>query len=225
MKIVLTRESGHNGVLRTFTPPLATVQEVPLTRTMYRALADVEIELESSEYFRSFWSLVVTSARSGDYVESAIRALRRGAAVFSVGRATTRLLVSHDIVVTGESESTALDLAPLVRRGPVLQLGAVSVRDDLSHALTERGLVVQHLACYETVAMELTSLQRETLAAADVLFIGAPSAWEVAKAYVSRDAWGVGPGPTTADVVRESHDRVLEGWEPAIRDVLATLEV
>ena len=122
MKIVLTRESGFNGALRTFTPPSAIVHEVPLTRTMYRALPDVEAELESSEYFRVFRSLVVTSARSGDYVESAMRALRKGAAVFSVGRTTTRLLVSHDIVVTGESESSALDLAAFVRRGPVLQL-------------------------------------------------------------------------------------------------------
>jgi len=225
VKIVLTRESGLNGALRTFTPPSAIVHEVPLTRTMYRALADVEAELESSEYFRVFRSLVVTSARSGDYVESAMRALRKGAAVFSVGRATTRLLVSHDIVVTGESESSALDLAAFVRRGPVLQLGAVAVRDELSHALQERGLVVQHVACYETVAMELTSQQRETLANADVVFIGAPSAWEVAKDYVSPGAWVVVPGSTTGDAVRASHDQVLEGWEPAIRDVLATLEV
>ena len=68
-------------------------------------------------------------------------------------------------------------------------------------------------------------MQRETLAGADVLFIGAPSAWDVAKAYVSKNAWVVVPGPSTGDAVRASHDRVLEGWEPAIRDVLATLEV
>jgi hypothetical protein len=73
--------------------------------------------------------------------------------------------------------------------------------------------------------MELTSQQRETLANADVVFIGAPSAWEVAKDYVSRGAWVVVPGSTTGDAVRASHDQVLEGWEPAIRDVLATLEV
>lgn len=224
MKIVLTRESGYNGVLRTFTPPSAIVNEVPLTRTMYRALSDVEAELEASEHFRAFWSLVVTSARSGDYVESAMRALRKGAAVFSVGRATTRLLVSHDIVVSAESESTALELAPLVRRGPVLELGALVARDELSLALRDRGLVVQHVACYETVAMELSSIQREILANADVVFIGAPSAWDVARDYVSQAAWVVVPGPTTSDAVRASHDQVLEGWEPAIRDVLATLD-
>jgi uroporphyrinogen-III synthase len=224
VKIVLTRESGYNGSLRTFTPPSAMTYEVPLTRTMYRSLVDVEAELEACEQFRSFWSLVVTSPRSGDYVESAMRALRRGAAVFSVGRATTRLLVSHDIVVTGESESTALDLAAFVRRGPVLLLGAVAMREELSRALEERGLVVVTVACYETVAMELTTHQRETLAGADVVFIGAPSAWDVAKDYVSRAAWVIVPGPTTGDAVRASHPQVLEGWEPAIRDVLETLD-
>jgi uroporphyrinogen-III synthase len=225
VKIVLTRESGYNGALRTFTPPSALVYEVPLTTTIYRPLTEVESELEGSGYFRAFWSLVVTSARSGDYVESAMRALHKGAAVFSVGRATTRLLVSHDIVVTGESELTALDLAPFVRRGPVLQLGALAVRDELSRALADRGLVVYHVACYETVAMELTTLQRETLASADVIFIGAPSAWDVARDYVSPEAWVVVPGPTTGEKVRASHEQVLEGWEPAIRDVLATLDV
>jgi uroporphyrinogen-III synthase len=225
VKIVLTRESGYNGELRNFTPPSAIVHEVPLTTTKYRARGDVEAELEASEYFRAFWSLVVTSARSGDYVESAMRALRRGAAVFSVGRATTRLLVSHDIVVSAQSETTALDLAPLVRRGPVLELGAAQSRDELRRALEARGLVVEHVSCYETVAMELSTSQRETLAHADVVFIGAPSAWEVAKDFVPRTAWVVVPGPTTGDAVREVHSRVLEGWDPSIRDALATLEL
>ena len=53
MKIVLTRESGYNGSLRTFTPPSAMTYEVPLTRTMYRSLVDVEAELEACEQFRS----------------------------------------------------------------------------------------------------------------------------------------------------------------------------
>lgn len=225
MKVVFTRESGHNGALRSFTPPSAIIDEVPLTQTLYRPLTEVAEELQAGEYYRTFWSLVVTSPRSGDYVEEAMRAVRKGAAVFSVGRATTRLLVSHDIAVTGESESTSLDLAPLVRRGPVLLLGAVSMREELGRALEERGLVVVRVACYETAPMSLTTMQRETLASADVVFIGAPSAWDVAKDYVSRAAWVVVPGPTTGEAVRVNHHQVLEGWEPAMSDVLATLDV
>ncbi|MFZ1063628.1 MAG: uroporphyrinogen-III synthase [Acidimicrobiales bacterium] len=225
MKIVLTREAGHNGELRALTPPSAIVEEVPLTTTKYRERGDVEAQLEASAYYRAFWSLVVTSARSGDYVESAMRALRRGAAVYSVGPATTRLLVSHDIVVSAESATTALDLAPLVRRGPVLELGAAAAREDLSRALRERGLIVEHVACYETVAMELSTAQRETLALADVVFIGAPSAWSVAKDFVAPSSWVVVPGVTTGDVVREVHARVLEGWDPSLRDTLAGLEL
>jgi uroporphyrinogen-III synthase len=223
VKIVLTRESGSNGSLRSLTPPSAIVHEVPLTRTQYRALDDVEADLESLRAYRLFWSLVVTSARSGDYVEAALRAARRGASVFSVGAATTRMLASHDIAVHSQADSRSLDLAPLIRRGPVLLLGAATMRDELTLALLERGLVVEHVACYETVAMDLTTAQRETLAGADVVFIGAPSSWQVARGFVSPRAWVVVPGTATAEVVRASHERVIEGWDPSTRDALATL--
>lgn len=225
VNIVLTREDGFNGTLRALTPSSAIVREVPLTRTLYRALTDVQAELENSGHYQSFWSLVVTSPRSADYFDTAIRACQRGVSIFSVGPATTRALASHDIAVTGEADATAGDLATLIRRGPVLEVGARTMRDELPAALEGRGIIVVRVACYETVPVELTSAQRDVLANADVVFIGAPSTWGVAQGIVSSEAWVVVPGPTTGDVVRQTHGRVLEGWEPTLRDVLSGLAV
>jgi uroporphyrinogen-III synthase len=111
--------------------------------------------------------------------------------VFSVGRATTRAIASHDIAVAGEAETTAGELAALIRRGPVLQLGARAMRDELPRALEERGVIVVRVACYETVPADLANAQQELLASADVVFIGAPSTWGVAQSFVARDAWFV----------------------------------
>jgi len=224
VNIVLTRERGFNGGLRPFIPRSATVDEVPLTRTLYRPRTEVQADLENSGHYRSFWSLVVTSPRSADYLETAIHACQRRVAVFSVGPATTRAIVSRDIAVAAQSESTAAQLADQIRRGPVLELGARAMRDELSQALEQRGIEVTRVACYETVPADLTSAQRDVLARADVVFIGAPSTWGVARDYVARDAWVVVPGPTTGDVVRHTHERVLEGWEPSLVEILANLE-
>ncbi len=225
MNIVLTRERGFNGSLRPFTPPSAIVHEVPLTKTLYRARTQVQQDLEDSGHYQSFWSLVVTSPRSADYLETAIHACQRDVSVFSVGRATTRAIASHDIAVAGEAETTAGELAALIRRGPVLQLGARAMRDELPRALEERGVIVVRVACYETVPADLANAQQELLASADVVFIGAPSTWGVAQSFVARDAWVVVPGPTTGNVVRQTHDRVIEGWEPALVDVLQSLDL
>ena len=214
-----------NGELRGFTPPSALVKEVPLTRTEYRRLGDVKGQLEASGHYGTFASLVVTSTRSGDYVETAMQSLKRGAAVFSVGRATTRLLLGRGITVTGEAASTSKDLADFIRRGPVLVLGAALMRSELPDALRERELEVVHVTCYETVPVELSDFAKEAILSADVVFIGAPSAWLVARDFVAASAWVVVPGTTTGDVVRSDHEQVLEGWEPSIREVLSSLEL
>ncbi len=167
---------------------------------------------------------MVTSTRSGDYVEIAMRALKSGASVFSVGRSTTRLLVSHGITVTGEANSTSAELAEFIHRGPVLLLGAEVMRDELPRALMERGLTVTKISCYETVAAELNDLQREALMLADVVFVGAPSAWSVARDVVPASAWVVVPGTTTGEFVRADHERVLEGWDTSTLEALATLD-
>ncbi len=223
MRIVLTRESGHNGRLRSLTPTSATVYEVPLTTTKYRSLTLVQRELQSSSYYRAFNGLVVTSARSGDYVETALRACRRDVPVYSVGRETTRMLKSHDVGVTAEALSGSGELATLIYRGPVLVIGAVLMHDELSVTLRERGLSVTHVACYETLGVEVGDRESDILRLADVVFIGAPSAWRSAKDFVSPKAWVVVPGTTTGDAVRVDHQRVIEGWDETLRDVLLTL--
>jgi hypothetical protein len=79
------------------------------------------------------------------------------------------------------------------------------------------------VACYETIGVTLGPSEQAALHSADVLFIGAPSAWAVARAYVTSDAWVVVPGPATGAEVRPEHARVIEGWGPHLRTDLAGL--
>ena len=224
MRVVLTREAGHNDLLREYVPVGAQILEVPLSRTRYRTLAEVTREIESSRDFGAFETLVVTSPRSDEYLETVRPALSPDAEIYSVGRSTTRALVRHDFTLTGESSGSAADLAPFVTRGPVLLLGAKIIRRELPDALDKRGLRIFHLACYETVPVDLDDSGREVLASADVVFVGAPSAWRLCQEFVRESAWVVVPGSTTGDEVRLTHDRVIEGWDPSLRDVLDSLE-
>ena len=86
-----------------------------------------------------------------------------------------------------------------------------------------RGIEVEHLACYETVPANLTSNDETSLRDADVAFIGAPSAWRVAAAFIEPACWVVVPGPSTADVVALEHARVIEGWSAEIAKRLVAL--
>ena len=224
MRIVLTRESGHNEALREYLPPGAEASEVPLTQTRYRMTSEVQNDLEGDPDFASFATLVVTSPRSDEYLELVKPALAEGAQVFSVGRSTTRALERHGLRVTGESSGSAADLAPTITRGPVLLLGAKDIRRELPDALVKRGLRILHLDCYETTPAQLDERMKDTLRAADVVFIGAPSAWRLGQAFIGLNAWVVVPGRGTADAVRVGHERVIEGWEPSLRTTLATLE-
>jgi len=80
------------------------------------------------------------------------------------------------------------------------------------------------VACYETSPLVLHASDEQTLRDGDVVFIGAPSAWSVAQGLVRGDALVVVPGATTGEIVRQSHDRVLEGWGPHLREQLAALQ-
>lgn len=224
MKVVLTREAGHNEHLRAFVPDDAEVLEVPLTTTRYFSVDEVDRSLKATRDYGRFASLVVTSPRSKDYLGIVKAALEPGADVFSVGRATTRALVHEGITVTAESEGSAADLGDVVRRSPVLLLGAGVIRDELPTALHKHGLRIEHVACYETRPVELDDEAKAALRAAQVVFIGAPSAWHVAQAFIAPSSWVVVPGVTTGAEVHATHERVIEGWEPSLRDILATLE-
>jgi uroporphyrinogen-III synthase len=223
MNIVVTRERGHNESLAVWLPPDATVHEVPLTTTRFYDGALVAGDLNSLPNYGSFGSLVVTSARSVAYVSLALGALASGAEVFSVGPVTTRALIERGVGVTTQAAGVAADLASDVSRGPVLVLGATSMRDDLVVALRARGLIVAVVACYETVATPPDDEGERRLREADVVVIGAPSAWAVAASFIGPQVWVVVPGATTSAAVRERHERVLEGWGPSLAARLATL--
>jgi uroporphyrinogen-III synthase len=214
--VVVTREAGHNEVLKSWLPDDATVREVPLTMTRYLDDDSVRSALTSSEYFGRYRALVVTSARSAAFRELAMTALDPNARVFAVGTASAS---DGDVV----GEGGAAELAPKIDEGPVLFLGARSMREELPALLRAKGLEVTSVACYETLPVALSSEDEAALARADVVFIGAPSAWLVGAPFVPETAWVVVPGATTAAAVRQSHDRVLEGWGPELGEVLRAL--
>jgi uroporphyrinogen-III synthase len=210
--VALTRERGHNEELRHLIGARADVLELPLTATHFRSLHEVDDEIHSLTHFGHFRSLVVTSARCDRYVAFARDALFEVHEVFSVGAATTATLERSGLAVTHESSGTALDLADLISEGPVLLLGAAGGRVELSEVLARRFLHPRLVECYSTVDVTLDEGEKEQLRNADVVFIGAPSAWRVARALVSPHVWVLVPGSTTLDVVKEGHERVLVGW-------------
>ena len=222
MRVVLTREHGYNDSLRALVPDGAEVVEVPLTETAYFERDEVARSLAALDVV--FETLVVTSARTEPYLRLTAGVLATQAQVFSVGAATTRALLAYGLEVTGEAAHSSIELSGLITRGPVLLLGAKAMRDELGEALDKRGLRIERVACYETVPVLPDAAGAAALRDAQVVFIGAPSAWRVAQVFIAASTWVVVPGPTTAAVVRAQHERVLEGWEPSIRDTLASLE-
>jgi uroporphyrinogen-III synthase len=215
MRVVLTREAGRNDQLRAWLHDAVDIDEIPLTRT--ETFEDDVAETIEALRPHEYRYLVVTSARAADVAARA--AAKVEAPVLSVGPVTSAALAARGVDVAGEATS-AHDVAGLVEAGPVLSLGARETRPELADTLGERGVSVTHVACYATVPVELTPEQAGRLGHADVIFIGAPSAWAVAQPHVREATWVVVPGETTGDAVRASHARVHVGWGP---DLAATL--
>ena len=220
MKVVVTRERGYNDALIAWLPEGAVVREVPLTATRFFESDEVMSVLRESHFFGQFRYLVVTSARSALYASLARQALALNGTVLVVGTATAHALEEENVEVGVIGDSGAVELATSIQEGPVLLLGAATMRDELSTELLDRGIAVETLACYETVPADLSGADEATLRDADVIFIGAPSAWLVAEDFVSEEALVVVPGATTAAVVQRHHPRVLEGWGPQLREHL-----
>lgn len=224
MKIALTREAGRNDEARSWLPSDAEVVEVPLTSTNYFAIDEVARHLESTPDYGSFEVLVVTSRRTTDYIHAALGALVEGGGVLSVGPATTRALFHRGIAVSGEAP-TGLELAELISKGPVLMMGAAQMREELPAALRDRELSVTQVACYETLPAELNEEQSDLLRSADIVLIGAPSAWSRARDIVADATWVIVPGTSTGQVVALDHPRVLVGWGPSLCERLATFNL
>jgi uroporphyrinogen-III synthase len=223
MRVVVTRERGHNGELVSWVPDDAAISEVPLTMTRYFDSHEVHDALLASPHFGHFRALVVTSARSALYVALAREALAPGGAVLSVGTATARALENEDVEVDVVGNTGVVDLDTEIAEGPVLLLGAANMRDELATSLTGRGVVVEKLTCYETIPVVLTPDEERELRESDVVFIGAPSAWLVASVYLDPRTWVIVPGSTTEAVVSRHHERVIVGWSPRLKDRLLTL--
>jgi uroporphyrinogen-III synthase len=223
VNIVLTREAGKNDPLRAWLPSEVTVNEVPLTSTIYYDTDDVRDALEASSTHGTYRALVVTSERSADYVEIALHASTPDVELFVVGATTKDALSARGVGVHAQGDGSAETLAPRISRGPVLLLGAKAMRGELVSALRVKGLEVDAVACYETVGVTLDPNDTAILRNADVLFIGAPSAWSGARAYVRSDAWVIVPGASTGSIVRSEHPKVIEGWGPQLRSRLTEL--
>jgi uroporphyrinogen-III synthase len=223
VRVVVTRERGSNAELIKWLPDDVSVSEVPLTTTRYFDTHEVRDTLLASQHFGHFRALVVTSARSALYVALARDALAPGGTVLSVGTATARALENEDVDVDVVGDTGVVDLDAEIADGPVLLLGAAAMREELATSLVERGVVVEKLACYETIPAVLTSSEEIELREADVVFIGAPSAWLVASIYLDPRTWVIVPGSTTASVVTRRHERVIVGWGPALKDRLLDL--
>jgi uroporphyrinogen-III synthase len=223
MHVVLTREHGHNDRLKTLLPDDAIVNEVPLTFTHYFDVDQVRAKIVARDDVGDFKVLVVTSARSARYVGAVKEVLSKDALLVSVGSATTRALDDETTDVDVEGESGASELASSITEGPVLLLGAATSRRELASALRAKGIEVMKLACYETLPAVLSAGDKQLLRRADVVFIGAPSAWHVAEGFIDPRTWVIVPGATTAEEVRRSHENVVEGWGPSVVEHLRAL--
>ena len=223
MKVALTREAGMNDELRKWIPKRVTVVEVPLTTTRYREENAFKTELESLESCGSFTGLVVTSARSARFVTQAVASCVSDVKIFSVGSSTSRAIVKTGNEVDVEASAMSSELANHITTGPVLIIGAKEMRHELSDELSSKSVATNRVWCYETVGAELDQEQRDELSSSDVVIIGAPSAWKVAKAHVREDTWVIASGEITASEIREDHNRVKIGWGKSLTPMLEIL--
>ncbi len=221
MIVVATRERGRNDEVRAWLPAVVDLREVPLTATRYRALAEVAEEARAlgAGYARA---LVITSARAARYVPAVAGALRAGAAVWSIGPATSAALAAEGAEASATAP-TAREVAEALTEGPVLVLAAREPRDELGQTLDARAVPWRSVWCYETLPLEPDEEGRRLLARATGVIVGAPSAWRVARAHVRAATWVVVPGATTAAAVRADHARVLVGWDRATGERLVEL--
>ena len=223
MRVVVTRETGRGDALRTWLPDGAEVVEVPVTVTHYEEPDALLRAARDLPHAGAYAVLAVTSARGAGAAALVRPVVGPHSEVASVGPATSAALRARGLMVSVEGTGGAVELAEVIERGPVVVVAASDAREELTQRLTQRGLAVSRLACYETRPREPDEAGAAALARADVVLVGAPSAWAVARAYVGESTWVVVPGATTARAVAADHARVLEGWDPSLRERLVTI--
>lgn len=212
MRVVVTREHGRNDDLRGWLPDEAHVFEVPATTTKPLKVSEVARQL-AAQREPVAW-IVVTSARAS---EAALEVVRRwpGARVAAVGERTASSLSDRGVRVHLVGTGGVNSLAAAIDGGGVVSVGARDTRPELALALGARGIGCAHVAAYETRARELSVEEVELLARADVVSVGAPSAWAVVGPHVSREALLLVPGATTRAAIPPDRE-VLEGWDSAL---------
>jgi uroporphyrinogen-III synthase len=210
VRIALTREHGFNASLYELVPANATVVEVPLTRTVTltvdaAALAEPDV-------------IVVSSVRACDV---ALEIITRwpSATVRAVGPKTAAALSDRGVtaaVCDGVREAVRVHVP-----AHVAVIGArTSTLDDVAPEDIPLGVFIDTIAAYDTVALELDDAATAQLHDCDVVFIGAPSAWHVAREWVRESALVIVPGSTTAEAVSRDHARLVVGWDDRAREAL-----
>lgn len=213
--VVVTREKGYNEDVRAWLGIDSPV-EIPLTVTDFEELGVVSEQLHRRTPVEKFATVVVTSPRVRDYLPLAIPYLQPDADVATVGAASTAAAAAAGLRGTMTSDRGAEGLVAQIRKGPVLSLGARFTRPELASGLRRRAFEHEHLVCYTTRPCALNAEQQAGLHRAEVLIIGAPSAWDVAAPFVSPTTVVVVPGLTTARAVQRDHARVVEAWGPTM---------
>jgi uroporphyrinogen-III synthase len=200
-----------------------TVREVPVTRTTLTARDEVRKEIAASTWAGDYQTIVLSSARATPYVDVALDYAVSSPVFGAVGRVTKKSLENLGYVVALAPEvSNARALGALVAKGPVLFVGARNPRPELEESVRAKGFEFFAATCYETTPLNLSPDEEAILKEADVIIIGAPSAWQAAKPFVSASTWVVVPGETTADEIRGEHERVRVAWGTELRPFLET---
>jgi uroporphyrinogen-III synthase len=206
MRVALTREDGKNNSLLWLVPEGAETIEVPLTQTRYFSPSEVDAQLDRIHESKT---IAISSARAAQFIAPVIEKFG-DLPIYCVGESTAGAL--HEVGASARwvGSGGARELAQQIPEGPVLFVGAKDAREELGVELSQRGIELQMVACYETIPVELSARSIEWLRGADVIFIGAPSAWAVARPFVRRETLIVTSGTTTGSMVRETHDTVIE---------------
>lgn len=206
--VVVTREPPLNDDLIRALRAVATVREVPATETHWRTPSQVRDDLRSVT--TEIGTLIVTSARSAESAPLVLAHSHSHPRVIAVGDVTKVALESFGVTVDDVATGgTAASIATGTLDLDVVSLGSADPRPELATELRSRGIDLTHVVAYETVPRALSDAERDHVAHATYVVIGAPSAWRVIGPHVRSDATVLVPGETTASVVRAEHGNVV----------------